>query len=229
MRNNLKQFVLLALIALIAAGISVAIAQNKKDQPAKPKTEKKPAPKKNTGMKVAYVNMLKVIQYYPRWHDEVELLKQDKDAYQKKLNEMEKEIKDLYDQLKPPAAPNPQKFTEWKNKKNFYEFIKKQWERKLQRNFRNMFKDIYEEVYDAIVNYAKEKQYDQVLGIAEREINVGTEAEFFQKVSLRAVIYYHKEDDITNEIIKKLGGDPNKKPGEKTKKKKTTTPEKKNK
>ena len=95
-------------------------------------------------------------------------------------------------------------FKKWKQEKQKIEYYKKLWENNLQNRFRKMFKEIYNQVYDAIIEYANQHGYDLVLGVSEREISVGTEAEFLQKVTLRTVIVYPQSNEITKDVIKKL-------------------------
>lgn len=197
-------------IAVIFVAFTIGVAQERKDDKKDDKKDdNKDVTKERQFKKVtktAYVNLLKVIKEYEEWKKQLEELKNNKDRKQKKLNEDEKELNSLYKELKESVVPNPQKFADWTEKLKAYEFKKKWFEATLQRDFRKMFKEIYNEVFEAIETYAKVNKLDQVLGISEKKISVGTESEFFQKVSLRAVIYYHKENDITNDIIRLLGG-----------------------
>lgn len=199
MKRNFGIIAVMLIIAALTIAVSYTIAQDgeKKDEPTQT------APNKDS-LNVAYVNMLEVIKEYDEWKYELEELNKQKEDYQKRLTEDENKLIDTYKNLQESAEPNPELFKKWKEDKKKLEYFKKLWEMKLQDEFRKMFKKIYNQVYDAIIEYANEHKYDVVLGVSEREINVGTEAEFLQKVTLRTVIVYPKTNEITQDVINKL-------------------------
>ncbi|MCD4657683.1 MAG: OmpH family outer membrane protein [Planctomycetes bacterium] len=226
MRKSLGILAIALIIAAFSIAVSYTIAQDAPKDETKPEVEK--TVENKDSMNVAYVNMLEIIKEYFVWKEELEALKEQKEEYQKQLTENEKELMILYNQLQESSEPNPDKFTQWKKLKQLFEYQKKLWEMNLQNQFRKMFKEIYNEVYAAIIEYSNLHKYDLVLGISEQKINVGTEAEFLQKVTLRTVIVYPKQNDITKEIITKLNPkveEPKEKPAE-TPEKPAETPEK---
>ncbi len=221
MKKSLEILAIMLIIAALSVAISYTIAQDTPKVEENAETAK--AVENKDSMSVAYVNMLEIIKEYYIWKEELDALKEQKDEYQKTLSENEKALMLLYNDLQTSSEPNPAKFAEWKKQKQLFEYQKKLWEMNLQNQFRKMFKEIYNEVYAAIIEYSNLHKYDLVLGITEQKINVGTEAEFLQKVTLRTVIVYPKQNDITNEIIKKLN--PKKETSE-TPEKPADTPEK---
>lgn len=201
MKRSFGIIAVMLIIAALTVAVSYTIAQ---DNAANKEAETPQTQPSKDYLNVAYVNMLQVIKEYDEWKFELENLNKQKEDYQRELTQRENEVIEIYKTLQQSAEPNPELFKKWKLEKQQIEYLKKLWEMNLQNQFRKMFKEIYNQVYDAIIEYSNEHGYDLVLGVSEREINVGTEAEFLQKVTLRTVIVYPQSNEITQNVINKL-------------------------
>ena len=205
-KSHTRQFFIqLALIAVIGLWGVVALANslrnvNAQDPAAQPQPQPQPAA---AGTRIAYINLEKVVRDYPKWWVKYEALRKESTERENKLKETEAELQALKRSIESGDDISKEKFESFMTRTRIFELEKRKAKADLEREMRDLSTAVYSDMYDMVESFTKSK-YDLVLGISERDILTGTQGEFFQKMTVRAVVIHDPTSDITAEVTMRL-------------------------
>jgi Skp family chaperone for outer membrane proteins len=157
--------------------------------------------------KIGVVNMIEVFGKYKKTKEYETLLEKEKKKEELKIQDIEKEIKTLMDEI-----DALDKYSELRREKNERlailsaqrEYRAKNWNNWIRKKVNEHTVTIYNEIKELIGKYAKEHGYIFILKSEPTPLEVDPEESAADKINIRAVLYYDKTADLTEEIIKIL-------------------------
>lgn len=159
--------------------------------------------------KIGVVNMVKVFGEYKKTKEYEKLLENDKRKEELKIQEIEKEIKVLVDEIEALD-----KYGELRREKNERlailsaqrEYRAKNWNNWIKNKVNKHTVTIYNEIRDAIDEYGQDQGYTCILK-ADPKLELEPEESASEKINIRSVLYHDPAIDLTEEIIKSLNGE----------------------
>lgn len=186
---------LAALFAVAALTPSRALAQDKQDG--------------KTPFKLGVVNLKTCFEKdkYDRIKDiDVDLQKMA-DAYAKKLQEIEKRMLDLRDQIEslPREAPlRAEKILQLRRAETDLKFEKEYGRTKYLEYYSDRKIEIYNEVRNVVKMIAQEQKFDLILRVEAPMLEEQDPETVTQRINNRVVLYNHESVDITPLVLKRL-------------------------
>ncbi|MGE0434809.1 MAG: OmpH family outer membrane protein [Planctomycetota bacterium] len=207
------QLALLAVLGVWGAAALMFSLQNATAQPApvpaadnsaaQPAPADPPPAQPAAGTHIAFINLESVIRNYPRWWVGYDKLRAESDAREKTLKETEAALQSLKKQIEGGDAVAPNVFQDYAQRSTRLELDKRKLKSDIEKKMRELSTAVYNDMYDMVENLTKGK-YDMVLGVSEKEIRTGTQGEFFQKMTVRAVVIHNPAAEITTEVLLQL-------------------------
>ena len=136
--------------------------------------------------RIGFVNLEQVIRAYPRWWKSFEQVQAEAENRRITLEEERNRLNDIRVQLEANPNPSDDLLREYARRVNLLELNARSAEAEIERKVRDLSRSVYNDVYAEIERTA-EGAYDVIMGVSEREIRTGSQAEFFQKIPARAV------------------------------------------
>ncbi|MFC1524805.1 OmpH family outer membrane protein [Planctomycetota bacterium] len=156
--------------------------------------------------KIGVVNMVKVFGEYKKTKEYEKLLENDKKKEELKIQEIEKEIKVLIDEIEALD-----RYSELRREKNERlavlsaqrEYRAKNWNNWIKNKVNKHTVTIYNEIREAVDKYGKDQGYICIFK-ADPELELEPEESASEKINMRAVLYYDQSINLTEEIIQVL-------------------------
>jgi Skp family chaperone for outer membrane proteins len=154
--------------------------------------------------KIGVVNMVEVFGKYSKTKEYETLLEKDKKKEELKIQEIEKELKTLTDEI-----DALDKYSELRREKTERlavlsaqrEYRAKNWNVWIRRKVNDQTATIYNEIREQIAKYAKEQGYTLIIKTEPTPLTVEAEESAGDKINIRALLYYDKAIDLTDAII----------------------------
>ncbi len=159
--------------------------------------------------KIGVVNMVKVFGEYKKTKEYEKLLENDKGKEELKIQEIEKEIKVLIDEI-----DALDRYSELRREKNERlavlsaqrEYRAKNWNNWIKNKVNKHTVTIYNEIRNAIEQYGKDHGYTCIFK-ADPKLKLEPEESASEKINIRSVLYHDQAIDLTEGIIESLNGE----------------------
>ena len=182
---------MLVLLALVGLGLNNMGTTEDKD--------------KTPPSKIAVVNIFEIFRNYKKVQDFESLIEKDRQKEELKIQEIEKEIKTLMEEIDVLDSASPLR----RDKNERLAMLSAQREQRAKswnqfvRNKRNkFFIEVYDDIRKEINNYAKQKGLTLVLKSDPAEIGAeDLDENIDQQILVRSVLYHETTMDITPEVI----------------------------
>lgn len=159
--------------------------------------------------KIGVVNMVKVFGEYKKTKEYEKLLENDKKKEELKIQDIEKEIKVLVDEIEALD-----KYSELRREKSEHlavlssqrEYRAKNWNNWIKNKVNKHTVTLYNEIRDVIYKYGKDHGYTCIFK-ADPKLELEPEESASEKINIRSVLYHDQAIDLTEEIIEFLNGE----------------------
>jgi len=129
------------------------------------------------------------------------------DAYTKKLQDIEKRMLELKDQIESLPRESPlraDKILQARRAETDYKFEKEYGKTKYLEYYSDRKIEIYNEVRRVVSMIAKDQKFDLVLRVEAPSLEEQDPENLAQRINSRVVLYYNEGVDITDMVLKKL-------------------------
>jgi Skp family chaperone for outer membrane proteins len=167
-------------------------------------------PREFTPARIAFVDMLHVIENYERAATIQQKLTEQAEriqaAFEKQKKALQSKVADL-DLMDPETKAYAEALEKLETEKARVEFRRKWALRQVGNDARDEMKEIYRSVQDASERYAKETGIDAVFVVANRDLPGDSISEVKLQIAVRPVLYQADELDITEAVLGMLNAE----------------------
>ncbi|MBI3098271.1 MAG: OmpH family outer membrane protein [Planctomycetes bacterium] len=162
------------------------------------------------GLKIGVVNMKEVFTQYSKAKVFEEQLDKEKKAEEASIQELEKNMKSLMDQIDTirKDKPDSELLKEYREKLVTMEALRRyraeSWNDIVKDRINQNTAAMYNDIRTVIDQYARTNAYDLILKTETGKLETDTEESANQRIARRSVLFSSPNFDVTNQIIAEL-------------------------